>query len=53
VDEAALLGAQHVARTAHLEVLQRDGVAAAELGVVLEDAQPRSASSFSPSGTTR
>jgi hypothetical protein len=39
-DEAALLGAEQVAGAAQLQVLHGDVVAAAELGVVLQDAQP-------------
>ena len=38
--EPRLLGAEQVAGAAHLEVLERDAVARAELGVMLEHLQP-------------
>src|SRR5690606_33968274 len=40
VEEAGLFGTEQVAGAAELEVLERDRVAAAELRVVLQDAQP-------------
>ena len=39
-DEARLVGAQQVPRPAHLEVVERDPVARAQVGVLLEHAQP-------------
>ena len=40
MDEPRLLGAEQVAGAAHLHVLERDPIARAELGVVLEHLQP-------------
>jgi hypothetical protein len=53
VDMAGLVRAQDIAGAPELQVLHGDGVAAAQLGVVLEDPEPLLRLQVIPSGATR